>query len=147
MKNTYKFIEHVIGNLFPLNEYSDGEMKRLMEKFREEADDLGIEISDEQLKKYIERFDQLKGSPKVEDKEIRRWPLSKLIKLVSSSEGADSEEEEGPDVLYSGDGYTVYSGGSEELCQRHRNDVPWGITRGSFGIYRYNAGKDYPSVY
>jgi hypothetical protein len=147
MKNTYKFIEHVIGNLFPLNEYSDGEMKRLMEKFKEEADDLGIEISDEQLKKYIERFDQLKGSPKVEDKEIRRWPLSKLIKLVSSSEGADSEEEEGPDVLYSGDGYTVYSGGNEELCQRHRNEVPWCITRNSFGNYRYNAGKEYPSFY
>jgi hypothetical protein len=147
MKNTYKFIEHVIGNLFPLNEYSDGEMKRLMEKFKEEADDLGIKISDEQLKKYIERFDQLKDSPKIEDKEIRRWPLSKLIKLVSSSGGADSEEEEGPDVLYSDNGYTIYSGGNEELCQRHRNDVPWCITRGSFGNYRYNAGKDYPSFY
>jgi hypothetical protein len=118
-----------------------------MEKFKEEADDLGIKISDEQLKKYIERFDQLKDSPKVEDKEIRRWPLSKLIKLVSSSGGADSEEEEGPDVLYSDNGYTIYSGGNEELCQRHRNDVPWCITRGSFGNYRYNAGKEYPSFY
>jgi hypothetical protein len=148
MKNTYKFIEHVIGNLFPLNEYSDGEMKRLMEKFKEEADDLGIEISDDQLKKYIERFDQLKGSPKVEDKEIRRWPLSKLIKLVTSSEGADlKDEEEGPDVLYSGDGYTIYSGGNEELCKRHVNDVPWCITRGSFGNYRYNEYRNYPSFY
>jgi hypothetical protein len=148
MKNTYKFIEHVIGNLFPLNEYSDGEMKRLMEKFKEEADDLGIEISDDQLKKYIERFDQLKGSPKVEDKEIRRWPLSKLIKLVTSSEGADlKDEEEGPDVLYSENGYTIYSGGNEELCKRHVNDVPWCITRGSFGNYRYNEYRNYPSFY
>ena len=145
MKNTYKFIEHVIGNLFPLNEYSDGEIKRLMAKFKEEADDMGMEISDEQLEKYIERFDQLKGSPKVEDKEIRRWPLSKLIKLVTSSEGADSEE--GPDVLYSENGYTIYSGGNEELCSRHKNDVPWCITRGSFGNYRYNDSNGLPSFY
>jgi hypothetical protein len=149
MKNTYKFIEHVIGNLFPLNEYSDGEMKRLMAKFKEEADDMGMEISDEQLEKYIERFDQLKGSPKVEDKEIRRWPLSKLIKLVTSSEGADlkDEGEQGPDVLYSENGYTIYSGENEELCKRHVNDVPWCITRGSFGHYRYNQYRNYPSFY
>ena len=148
MENTYKLITHIIGNLFPLNEYSDGEMKRLMDKFKEEADDLNIKISDDQLKKYIERFDQLKNSPKIEEKDLRRWPLSKLIKLVSSSEGADSDEEEqGPDVIYSGNGYTVYSGGNEELCQRHRNDVPWCITRGSFGNYRYNVGRGYPSFY
>jgi hypothetical protein len=147
MENTYKFITHVIGNLFPLNEYSDGEMKRLMDKFKEEADDLNIKISDDQLKKYIERFDQLKNSPKIEEKDLRRWPLSKLIKLVTSSEGADFDEEEGPDVIYSENGYTVYSGGNEELCQRHRNEVPWCITRNSFGNYRYNAGKEYPSFY
>ena len=148
MENTYKFITHTVNNLFPLNEYSDAEVKRLMDKFKEEADDLNIKITDDQLKKYIERFDQLKGSPKIEDKDLRRWPLSKLIKLVSSSEGADSDEEEqGPDVIYSGNGYTVYSGGNEELCQRHRNDVPWCITRGSFGNYRYNASRNYPSFY
>ena len=149
MENTYKFITHTVNNLFPLNEYSDAEVKRLMDKFKEEADDLNIKITDDQLKKYIERFDQLKGSPKIEDKDLRRWPLSKLIKLVSSSEGADSDEEaeRGPDVIYSGNGYTVYSGGNEELCQRHRNDVPWCITRGSFGNYRYNASRGYPSFY
>lgn len=148
MENTYKFITHTVNNLFPLNEYSDAEIKRLMDKFKEEADDLNIKITDDQLEKYIKRFDQLKNSPKIEDKDLRRWPLSKLIKLVSSSEGADTEEEEqGPDVIYSGDGYTVYSGGNEELCQRHRNDVPWCITRGSFGNYRYSKDRNYPSFY
>lgn len=148
MENTYRFITHIVNNLFPLNEYSEGEIKKLMDKFREEADDFNIQISDEQLKKYIERFDQLKNSPKIEDKDLRRWPLSKLIKLVTSSEGVDSEEEEqGPDVIYSGNGYTVYSGGNEELCQRHRSDVPWCITRGSFGNYRYSQDRNYPSFY
>jgi len=147
MKNIYKFITHIVANSFPLNEYSEGEMKKLMEKFKEEADDFGIDITDVQLKKYIERFDQIKGSPKIQEKDLRKWTLPNLIKLVSSSEGADEEEEEGPDVLYSGDGYTVYSGGNEELCRRHRDDVPWCITRGSFGNYRYNKSKNYPSFY
>jgi hypothetical protein len=147
MNNTYKFITHIVSNLFPLNEYSEGEMSKLMDKFKEEANDFNIHISDEQLKKYIERFDQLKNSPKIEDKDLRRWPLSKLIKLVTSSEGVDDEEEQGPDVLYSENGYTIYSGGNEELCQRHRNEVPWCITRTSFGNYRYSKDRNYPSFY
>jgi len=146
-KNTYTFITHVVNNLFPLNEYQEGEIKKLMDKFKEEADDLNIEITDAELRKYIERFDQLKNSSKVEDKNLRNWPLSKLIKLVTSSEGAEVEEETGPDVIYSENGITIYSGGNEELCQRHRNDVPWCITRGSFGSYRYAEGRKFPSFY
>ena len=146
-KNIHKFISHVVNNLFPLYEYSEGEIKKLMDKFREEADDLNIQITDNELKKYIERFDQLKNSPKVEDKNLRNWPLLKLIKLVTSSEGAEAEEETGPDVIYSGNGITVYSGGSEELCQRHRTDVPWCITRGSFGNYRFSEDRRFPSFY
>lgn len=146
-KNIHKFIIHVVNNLFPLYEYSEGEIKKLMDKFKEEADDLNIQITDTELKKYIERFDQLKNSPKVEDKNLRNWPLPKLIKLVTSSEGAEVEEETGPDVIYSGNGITVYSGGSEELCQRHRSDVPWCITRGSFGNYRFSEGRRFPSFY
>lgn len=63
MRAIDKFILHVEHNLFPLNEYSEGEIKFLMNQFREEADDLNIQITDNQLKKYIERFDQLKNSP------------------------------------------------------------------------------------
>lgn len=146
-KNIYKFIIHVVNNLFPLYEYSEGEIKKLMDKFKEEADDLNIQITDTELRKYIERFDQLKNSPKIEDKVLRNWPLPKLIKLVTSSEGAEAEEETGPDVIYSGNGITVYSGGNEELCQRHRSDVPWCITRGSFGNYRFSEDRKFPSFY
>ena len=146
-KNIHKFIIHVVNNLFPLYEYSEGEIKKLMDKFKEEADDLNIQITDAELRKYIERFDQLKDSPKIEDKVLRNYPLPKFIKLVTSSEGAEVEEETGPDVIYSGNGITVYSGGSEDLCQRHRNDVPWCITRGSFGNYRFSENRKFPSFF
>lgn len=147
-KNIHKFIIHIVNNLFPLNEYQEGEIKLLMNKFKQEADDLNIEINDTQLRKYIERFDQLKDSSKIEDKNLRNYPLSKLIKLVTSSKGADVEDEEtGPDVVYSENGITVYSGANEELCQRHRSEVPWCITKSAFGNYRYSKDRGFPSFY
>ena len=47
MRAIDKFILHVVHNLFPLNEYSQGEMNKLMAQFKDEADDLNINISDE----------------------------------------------------------------------------------------------------
>jgi len=147
-KNIHKFITHIVNNLFPLNEYQEGEIKLLINKFKQEAEDLNIDINDTQLRKYIERFDKLKDSSKIEDKNLRNWPLSKLIKLVTSSKGADVEDEEtGPDVIYSENGITVYSGANEELCQRHRSEVPWCITKSAFGNYRYSKDKGFPSFY
>ena len=149
MKNIDKFIQHCIHNIFPLSEYSQGEIDRLMAKFKQEADDLGVEISDTQLKKYIERFDQLKNSPKITEKDLRKYSLSQFIKLVSSFEGAGSDDTEDttPDVLWSEEGKTIFYGNNEELCQRHRSEVPWCITRGSFGNYRYDPNKGFPTFY
>lgn len=150
MRNIDSFIVHVVNNLFPLNEYSEGEIKRLMDQFKEEADDLNIDISDANLEAAIKRFDQLKNSPKITEKDLRKYNLAKLLKITGSSEGAEApatEEETGPDVAYSENGYTIFSGGNEELCQRHRNDVPWCITRTSFGNYRYSKDRNYPSFY
>ena len=53
MRAIDKFILHVTHNLFPLNEYSEGEINKLMAKFREEADDLNIQINDAQLKALL----------------------------------------------------------------------------------------------
>ena len=44
MTNIDKFINHVVYNLFPLNEYSEGEIRNLMTKFKEEAEDLEVNI-------------------------------------------------------------------------------------------------------
>jgi hypothetical protein len=147
-------------NLFPLNEYSQGEMKFLMDKFKEEAEDLNIQISDEQLKKYIERFDQLKNNPKVTDKDLRKYSLSKLIQLVTSSPGAelssDEKEDDTPDVVYNDNGITIWNGAKQGNCivygasQKLPGGSKWCITEpgGSyFGRYRYGADYDYPTFY
>jgi hypothetical protein len=150
MKPIDKFILHVVHNLFPLNEYSEGELKKLMTQFREEADDLGIEITDEQLKSYIVRFDALKNSPKVTDKDLRKYTLSKLIKLVTSSAGADAAPEKAddtPDVVYHEEPYIIWNGSKEGNCIKYGAGEKWCITRGSFSSYRYSSGRGYPVFY
>ena len=161
MKAIDKFILHVVHNLFPLNEYSEGEMKRLMDQFKEEAEDLNIEISDEQLKKYIERFDDLKNNPKVTDKDLRRYSLSKLIKLVRSMPGSEppsekEEEDQTPDVVYSDNGITIWNGAKQGNCvvygasQKMPGGSKWCITEpgGShFGRYRYGRDYGHPTFY
>jgi hypothetical protein len=150
MRAIDKFILHVVHNIFPLNEYSEGELKRLMAQFREEADDLNINISDDTLKKYIERFDAIKNSPKIQEKDLRKWSLSKLIKLVTSSAGAETpedEEDQTPDVVYQDGGVTIWNGSKENNCINYGRGEKWCITRGSFGNYRYDASKGYPTFY
>lgn len=146
-KNIHKFITHVVNNLFPLNErrYTPEEIALFKNKFKIEADDLNIDINDTQLDKYIEAFDALyKDKQSSEKRNLRYWSLNDLIRLVSSSKGADVKDKEvGPDVLYSENGITVYSGETEELCQRHRFDVKWCITNSAFLRYRLSGVSFY----
>ena len=61
MRPIDKFILHVVHNLSPLFEYDQKQMDILIDYYKQEADDLNIQITDNQLKTYIKRFDQLKA--------------------------------------------------------------------------------------
>ena len=148
VKNIHLFIIHIANNLFPLNEYSSGEIKNLMDKFKEEADDLNINIDDAKLESYIQRFDQLKNSPKIQEKDLRKYSLSKLIKLVTSSEGVDDDREDTtPDVVYDDENITIWNGSKENNCVLYGRGEKWCITRGSFDNYRYSQDRSYPTFY
>jgi hypothetical protein len=150
MRPIHKFILHVVHNWKnELNEaYSEGAVKKFIEKFREEADDLNIQITDEQLKAYIQRFDVLKNSPKITEKDLNKWSIGQLIRLVTTSKGAEIEEEDDtPDVVYSDNGITIWNGSKEGNCITYGQGEKWCITRGSYGNYRYNAGRGYPTFY
>jgi hypothetical protein len=45
MRPIDKFILHVVHNLIPLNEYNEGILRRLIDHYKEEADDLNINIT------------------------------------------------------------------------------------------------------
>lgn len=119
-----------------------------MDKFKEEADDLNIDIDDAKLESYIQRFDQLKNSPKIQEKDLRKYSLSKLIKLVTSSKEADDDREDTtPDVVYDDDNITIWNGSKEDNCVTYGRDERWCITRGSFSKYRYSQDRSYPTFY
>ena len=162
MRPIDKFILHVVHNWKnELNEaYGKEVMNNLIKKFREEADDLNISITDEQLKKYIERFNQIKDSPKTVKKDIQTYTLSELIKLVRSMPGSEppskEEEDQTPDVVYNDNGITIWNGAKQGNCivygasQKLPGGSKWCITEpeGSyFGRYRYGASYGYPTFY
>ncbi len=153
MGNIHKFIAYVVYNWKDsLNEAYAPKVKiQFFNKFKEEADDLNITISDEELNSYIDRFDQIKNSPKITEKDLSKYTLSQLIKLVTTSKGAEAPEaiDLTPDVVYHNEDNTIaiYNGSKEELCTRHQGSVPWCITRGSYGNYRYSAERGFPTFY
>lgn len=152
MRPIDKFILHVVHNWKnELNEaYSEKVMKDFIKKFSEEADDLNITISEDQLRKYIERFDVLKNSPKITEKDLNKWSLSQLIKLVTASKGAETksdDEDQTPDVVYNENGIVIWNGSKEDNCITYGSGEKWCITRGSFGSYRYSSDRGYPTFY
>jgi hypothetical protein len=160
-----RFILHVVHNLLPLNEYSQGVLDKIIAHYREEADDLNISISDNQLKNYIERFDRIKpGIIQKGGTDLIKMgaggkvevivPLSQLIRLISSrkASGDEVEAEEidiTPDVVYNNDNNTIviYNGSTQDNCVRYGNGEKWCITRTSFPSYRYSKDKSYPTFY
>lgn len=151
MRAIDKFILHVVHNWTnELNEaYSENIIKTFINKFSEEADDLNMSVSEEQLRKYIERFDTLKNSPKITEKDLNKWSLSKLIRLVTSTKGVEvpEEAESTPDVVYNEDGLVIFNGSKEENCLNYGRGESWCITRGSFGNYRYDDKRKNPTFY
>jgi hypothetical protein len=125
-------------------------MSKLMDKFKEEADDLNVQITDDQLKAYINRFDQLRGSAKIQEKDLFKYSLSQLIKLVTSTKGVEEPEDAidvTPDVVYNENGLTIYNGSKEDNCLTFGAGERWCITRGSFGNYRYDSNRKNPTFY
>jgi hypothetical protein len=153
MRPIDKFILHVVHSWDNgLKEaYAPSAMSKLMDKFKEEADDLNVQITDDQLKAYINRFDQLRGnSTKIQEKDLFKYSLSQLIKLVTSTKGVQEPEDAidvTPDVVYNENGLTIYNGSKEDNCLTFGAGERWCITRGSFGNYRYDSNRKNPTFY
>jgi hypothetical protein len=155
MSNIYKLIEHLVNNWSNnLSEALAPRVKQqLMDKFKQEADDFDITITDKNLSDYIDYFDaRLKNNPKVTEKDLAKYPLKSLIKLVSAYKGSSKEEDEEdtsniPDVVYNENGVIIYSGHNEENCLKFGRGEQWCITKGSFGNYRYDANRKNPTFY
>ena len=172
MRPIDKFILHVVHNLFPLNEYSQGILDKIIQHYSEEAEDLYPDknISNEQLKTWIENFERVKrdiiakgGTDLIRPGKGGELeflvPLAKLIKIATSFKGAkgtEEKEDETPDMVYNDNGITIWNGAKQGNCitygasQQLPNGSKWCITMpgGSYwGSYRYGESYKYPTFY
>jgi hypothetical protein len=160
MRPIDKFILHVVHSSFPLNEYKQALLDQIIQHYKDEADDLNIDITDNQLKAYVDRFDKIKPGiiskggtdlvKQVGGKFEVIVPLSQLIKIVTSAKGVEEPEEEydiTPDVVYNENGLIIYNGSKKENCLNFGAGEKWCITRGSFGNYRYDSDRKNPTFY
>lgn len=138
-----------------LNEaYREEDIERFFKKFREEADDLNIEVTDSQLRSYIKIFDKVRETLPSDKKRIENWKVADLIRLATRKKRGDEEEEVEeeditPDVVYHNDDNTIviYNGSTEGRCIRYGKGEEWCITRSSFPSYRYSSSRAYPTFY
>jgi hypothetical protein len=155
MSNIHKLIEHLVNNWSNnLSEALDEKVKQqLMNKFKQQADDYDVKISDKNLSDYIDYFDtRLKNNDNIKNKDLFSYNVKEFIKLVSPYKGSSKEEDDEdvsniPDVVYNENGLIIYSGHNEENCLKFGRGEQWCITKGSFGNYRYDANRKNPTFY
>jgi hypothetical protein len=129
------------------------EVQFLTQKFKDEAEDFNINISDEDIKNAINTFDtKFKQDPNVTEKDLRKYSLTQLLKLISAKPGfekgtAEKKIEPTPDMVYNEDGIAIYSGDVEDKCIKYGAGERWCITRGSYGNYRFDPNRGYPIFY
>ena len=85
MRAIDRFILHVVYNWTnELNEaYSEKAIQGFINRFKEEADDLNINITDDQLRTYIATFDLIKEKLPNDQRDLTKWSLSRFIRLVT----------------------------------------------------------------
>lgn len=154
MNNIYTLIEYVIINWPFLTEaMNPKEVQFLTQKFKDEAEDFNINISDEDIKNAITVFDtKFKQDPNITEKDLRKYSLTQLLKLISAKPGfekntAEKKIEPTPDMVYNEDGIIIYSGDIEGKCIRYGAGERWCITKGSYGNYRFDPDRGYPIFY
>jgi hypothetical protein len=137
-----------------LKEYSTGVVNKLKEKFKKE----NSALTDRQIEYYINRFEELKSSPKVDVKDITTYSFQRLEQVVDSfpskekvSKTNNTVEFSQTELIYNKSPLQIYHGDNERTCIKIKGDFPssWCVSRGSGGnmynTYRY-AGTD-PSFY
>jgi len=140
-----------------LNEYAQKVVNNLITKYKVENPNLTNEEVEKIKTDYINRFEELKSSPKVEVKDITKYSFQQLKKLVDSfppkkeKSSNNSVEFSQTNLIYNKAPLQIYHGDNERTCIKIKGDFPasWCIARSTGGNmysgYRY-AGTE-PSFY
>lgn len=133
--------------------YSERIIQGFLDRFKEQADDLNLDVTDSELKSYIKTFDKIKEKLPGDKRDLNKWKVGDFIRFVTTRKGGEKDEAEEiditPDVVYHNDNDTivVYNGSTEGNCVKFGKGEEWCITRTSFPSYRYSSGRGYPTFY
>jgi len=130
-----------------LNEYSNKVINTLVDKFKQEEPSLETDV----IKAYINRFDQIKSSPKISNKDITKYSWKELETVVNDNQPKrvkagkiNDGEPENADLVYNQHGLRVYVGRDHKACIKYGNGYSFCISsRGDDGEniysnYRYD---------
>jgi cytidyltransferase-like protein len=128
-----------------LLEYSEGLINKLIQKFKQEDP----ELTDDEIKKVIKRFDQVKDN--VEQKDILKYTWNELVDTVTSIEPKrikagkiNDGTVDNADLVYNQNGIRVYKAGSKKACIKYGHGYSFCISaRGEGNAYvQYRVGEE-----
>ncbi len=134
--------------------YSESAIKGFLDRFKEQADDLNINIDEKEIRTLIKIFDRTKEGLPSDKRDLTKWKLPELMRFATKGAAGKkiSDEEKieiTPDVVYHNDddSIVIYNGSTEGNCIKFGRGEQWCITRSSFPNYRYSSGRSYPTFY
>ena len=136
-----------------LNEaYSEKAINDFIKRFLEQAEDLNITVTEDELRKYIKIFDRIKEKLPSDRRDLTKYKVSELIRFVTQGKTGDDKEEGEeitPDVVYHNDDNSIiiYNGNTEGNCVKYGKGESWCITKSSWSGHRYSEEKGYPTFY
>lgn len=132
--------------------YSEKAINDFIKRFLEQAEDLNIAVTEDELRKYIKIFDRIKEKLPSDRRDLTKYKVSELIRFVTQGKTGDDKEEGEeitPDVVYHNDDNSIiiYNGNTEGNCVKYGKGESWCITKSSWSGHRYSEEKGYPTFY
>lgn len=131
-----------------LNEYSTKIVSQLVNKFKQEQPNLDTNI----IQAYIDRFTQIKNSPKVSEKDITKYSWKELETVVDSNQPKhikagkinDGEPSNDANLVYNQNKLRIYAGDTKQACVKYGNGYSFCISsRGGdnkYDRYKFESG-------
>jgi len=125
---------------WPLKEYSNKLINDLTAKFKQEKPNLGADI----IQAYINRFAQIKDSPRVTEKDITKYNWKDLETVVDANQPKrikagkinDGEPSKDANLVYNQNGLRIYVGKTKNACVKYGNGYSFCISaRGEDNMY------------
>jgi hypothetical protein len=130
--------------------FSVGLINIITEKFRHTNPD----VDEDKIREYIKRFDEIKGSPNVKEKDITKYTWDQLVTVIVDNSnkkikaGKVTDDISKQDLVYQREGLEIYKGETSEGCIRYGNGYNFCISsRGEdnmYKIYRNETNKGTP---